>query len=75
MAEVAVHAVSILGLELAGVDMLESRSGPKIMEVNSSPGFEGLERATGLDIAGMIVDHALEFAAARATGWNRPRLI
>jgi len=75
MAEVAVHAVSILGLELAGVDMLESRSGPKIMEVNSSPGFEGLERATGLDIAGMIVDHALQFAAARATGCNRPRLI
>jgi ribosomal protein S6--L-glutamate ligase len=75
MADVAVRAVRILGLELAGVDMLESKSGPKIMEVNSSPGFEGLERATGLDIAGMIVDHALEFAAARATGWNRPRLI
>jgi ribosomal protein S6--L-glutamate ligase len=75
MAEVAVRAVRILGLELAGVDMLESKSGPKIMEVNSSPGFEGLERTTGLDIAGMIVDHALEFASARATGWNRPRLI
>jgi ribosomal protein S6--L-glutamate ligase len=75
MAEVAVRAVRILGLELAGVDLLESKSGPKIMEVNSSPGFEGLERTTGVDIAGMIVGHALEFASARATGWNRPRLI
>jgi ribosomal protein S6--L-glutamate ligase len=74
-ADLAVRAARILGLELAGVDMLESKGGPKVMEVNSSPGFEGLERATGVDIAGKIVDHALEFAAARATGWSRPRLI
>jgi ribosomal protein S6--L-glutamate ligase len=74
-AEVAVKAAQVMGLELCGVDMLETRSGPKIMEVNSSPGFEGLEKATGLDIAGMIIDHAIQFAGARATGWSRQRLI
>ena len=45
--------------------MLETREGPKVMEVNSSPGFEGLERATGIDIAGAIVDHALAVAQAQ----------
>lgn len=74
-ADAAVRATRIMGLELAGVDMLETRSGPKVMEINSSPGFEGLERATGLDIAGTIVEHAVQFAEARATGWSRQRLI
>jgi ribosomal protein S6--L-glutamate ligase len=74
-AEVAVKAAQVMGLELAGVDMLETHTGPKIMEVNSSPGFEGLEKATGLDIAGMIIEHAIQFAGARATGWSRQRLI
>jgi len=58
----AVRAAQLAGLEVAGVDMLESKEGPKIMEINSSPGFEGLERATGLDVAGAIVDHALAYA-------------
>ena len=40
-----------LGLEVAGVDMLESKSGPKILEINSSPGLEGIERATSVDVA------------------------
>lgn len=61
-ATAAVRAARVIGLEVAGVDMLESQDGPKIMEINSSPGFEGLERATGLDVAGAIVDHALSFA-------------
>jgi len=61
-ARAAVRAAHLVGLEVAGVDMLESADGPKIMELNSSPGFEGLERATGLDVAGAIVDHALDFA-------------
>jgi ribosomal protein S6--L-glutamate ligase len=63
--ETAVKAARVMGLEVAGVDMLEARTGPKIMEVNSSPGFEGLEAATGLDIASIYVSHAVEFAHAR----------
>lgn len=54
---VAVQAAQIMGLRVAGVDMLESADGPVVMEVNSSPGFEGIERATELDIAGAIVDY------------------
>ncbi len=56
-AEAAVRAAQVLGLEVAGVDLLEGAAGPKVMEVNSSPGFEGLEKATGLDIASAIVAH------------------
>ncbi len=64
-AEAAVKAARVMGLEVAGVDMLEARTGPKIMEVNSSPGFEGLEKATGVDIATLYVEHAAELARAR----------
>src|SRR5690349_17599424 len=74
-AEAAVKAARVIGLEVAGVDMLEARGGPKIMEVNSSPGFEGLESVTGLDIAGMYVEHAAAFARAHAAGWEKARLI
>lgn len=55
--ETAVRAAQILGLRVAGVDMLEGKDGPLIMEVNSSPGLEGIEAATGLDIAGEIMDY------------------
>ena len=55
--ETAVRAAQIMGLRVAGVDMLEGKDGPQIMEVNSSPGLEGIEGATGLDIAGAIVDY------------------
>lgn len=55
--ETAVRAAQILGLRVAGVDMLEGKDGPQIMEVNSSPGLEGIEGATGLDIAGVIIDY------------------
>src|SRR5438105_9492276 len=61
--EAAVQAARVLGLDVAGVDLLESADGPKVMEVNSSPGFEGLERATGLDVAGAIVEHAAHLAS------------
>jgi len=67
-AEAAVKAARVIGLEVAGVDMLESRTGPKVMEVNSSPGFEGLERATRKDIARMYVEHAVELARSRRAG-------
>ena len=55
--ETALRATQIMGLRVAGVDMLEGRDGPQIMEINSSPGLEGIERCTQLDIAGAIIDH------------------
>ena len=54
--ETAVRAAQIMGLKVAGVDMLEGKDGPQIMEVNSSPGLEGIEGATKLDIAGAVID-------------------
>ncbi|MFQ5896349.1 MAG: RimK family alpha-L-glutamate ligase [Nitrospinota bacterium] len=72
--ELALRAAELVGLEVAGVDLLESRSGPKVLELNASPGFEGLERATGRDIAGAILRHAERRArggAPRRSG--RPR--
>jgi ribosomal protein S6--L-glutamate ligase len=56
-AATAVRAAQILGLRVAGVDMLESETGPQIMEVNSSPGLEGIETCTELDIAGAVIDY------------------
>src|SRR3954452_3403276 len=53
----AVRAAQIMGLKVAGVDLLESDDGPLVMEVNSSPGLEGIETATKLDVAGAIVDY------------------
>ncbi|QDU84720.1 Ribosomal protein S6 modification protein [Planctomycetes bacterium Pla163] len=58
--EAAVRAAQIMNLQVAGVDMLESSTGPQIMEVNSSPGLEGIEGATNIDIAGAIMDYAQE---------------
>ena len=55
----AVRAASVLGLGVAGVDLIRSRRGPLVLEVNSSPGLEGIEAATGIDIAGRIVDHVV----------------
>ena len=55
--QTAVRAAQILGLRVAGVDMLEAHSGPQIMEVNSSPGLEGIETSTGLDVAGAVIDY------------------
>ncbi|WP_087463821.1 30S ribosomal protein S6--L-glutamate ligase [Oleiphilus messinensis] len=51
----AVQAAKVMGLNVAGVDLLRSSSGPKVMEVNSSPGLEGIEASTGKDVAGMII--------------------
>jgi ribosomal protein S6--L-glutamate ligase len=55
--ETAVRAAQIMGLRIAGVDLLEGKDGPQIVEVNSSPGLEGIEGCTQLDIAGAIVDY------------------
>ncbi len=54
--QTAVRAAQIMGLRVAGVDMLEGEDGPLVMEVNSSPGLQGIEAATGLDVAGAIID-------------------
>jgi len=53
----AVRAAKIMGLNVAGVDLLRSNHGPVVMEVNSSPGLEGIEAATGKDIAGQIITY------------------
>jgi ribosomal protein S6--L-glutamate ligase len=52
----AVRAAAVLGLGIAGVDLIRSRRGPLVLEVNASPGLEGIEEATGIDIAGRIID-------------------
>jgi ribosomal protein S6--L-glutamate ligase len=57
---IAVRAAHILGLRVAGVDILESNDGPKVMEVNASPGLEGIETTTGVDIAGEIIQYLEE---------------
>lgn len=54
---IAVHSAKIIGLSVAGVDILRSNRGPLVMEVNSSPGLEGIEAATRKDVAGMMIEH------------------
>ena len=63
----AVSAAKRMGLNVCGVDMLRSNHGPVIMEVNSSPGLEGIEKATGKDVAGMIIDFIACHAQAGKT--------
>lgn len=53
----AVRSARAVGLNVAGVDMLRSKSGPKVLEINSSPGLQGIEGATGVDVAGMIIEY------------------
>ena len=53
----AIRAAKQLGLGVAGVDMLPSKKGLMVNEVNSSPGLEGIEKATGIDIAGKIIEY------------------
>ncbi len=55
--ETAIDATKALGLSVAGVDLLRSKRGPLIMEVNSSPGLNGIETATGKDVASMIIEY------------------
>jgi ribosomal protein S6--L-glutamate ligase len=53
----AVNAARVMGLDLAGVDILRSAHGPLVIEVNSSPGLEGIENASGIDVAGKIIEY------------------
>ena len=63
----AVRAAKSMGLNVCGVDMLRANHGPVVMEVNSSPGLEGVEKATGLDIAGKIIAYIEKHAKPGAT--------
>src|SRR6187402_3241599 len=63
--DTAVRAAKILGLGVAGVDLIRSKRGPLVLEVNSSPGLEGIEHATGIDVAGEIIEYAVGLALAR----------
>ena len=66
-ARAALDAARIMGLGMAGVDLLESRDGPRVIEVNSSPGLRGVERATGIDVAQRIIAHAERLVQRRRT--------
>jgi len=63
----AVRAAKSMGLNFCGVDMLRANHGPVVMEVNSSPGLEGVENATGLDIAGKVIEYVEKNAKPGAT--------
>jgi len=67
----AVRAARIMGLNVCGVDLLRSNHGPVVMEVNSSPGLEGIEKATEKDIAGMIIDFVAKRALETSAKKNR----
>ena len=58
--DLALRAARAIGLGVAGVDLIRSRRGPLVMEVNSTPGLEGIEAASGIDIAGAVVEHLAE---------------
>ncbi|HEX7583093.1 MAG TPA: 30S ribosomal protein S6--L-glutamate ligase [Prolixibacteraceae bacterium] len=68
--KLAVKAAKVLGLQIAGVDIIRSNKGPLVLEVNSSPGLEGIEKATGKDIAAMMIS-----AIERQLGWHRHLVI
>ena len=71
--DVAVRAAQAVGLGVAGVDLIRSRRGPLVLEVNASPGLEGIEEATGIDIARNIVDHVVNCTqSAVPAGPGRP---
>ena len=69
----AIRAAKAMGLGVAGVDLLRSNHGPVIMEVNSSPGLQGIETATGKDIAGLIVEHLEKNASTPRKAPPKPK--
>jgi ribosomal protein S6--L-glutamate ligase len=64
----AIRAAKIMGLRVAGVDLLRSNHGPVVMEVNSSPGLKGIETITGIDVAGMVISYIEKNAGPGKTG-------
>ncbi len=67
----AIRAAKAMGLRVAGVDLLRSNHGPVVMEVNSSPGLEGIEKVTEIDVAGQVIEYITKNAT---TGKNRDRI-
>jgi len=72
--QTAVNAARLLGLNVAGVDMLQSSKGPMVLEVNSSPGLEGIEAATGIDVASRIIKFIEDNAHDRSLRRDRIRV-
>lgn len=65
--KIAIRSARVLGLQVAGVDLMESKAGPVVLEVNSSPGFEGIERVTGLNIAAEIIRQMVKTGRKKKT--------
>lgn len=72
--KIAIQAANTVGLQVAGVDMLISKKGYKIIEVNSSPGFEGLEKATRKNVARSIMKYAYDIAKNNKNGLHVPQI-
>jgi ribosomal protein S6--L-glutamate ligase len=70
-ARIACKAARLLGLDIAGVDLLESSRGPLLLEVNSSPGLEGIEKASGVNVASHIMSHVVEAHAFTPVDLNQ----
>lgn len=71
--DTAVRAARVMGLGVAGVDLLRSARGPLVLEVNSSPGLEGIEDASGVDVAGAVVEYLTSMTSRPAPLARRPR--
>lgn len=65
--DVAIRAARALGLGVAGVDLIRSKRGPLVLEVNASPGLEGIEEASGVDVAGDLIDHVGRHCRSRGS--------
>jgi len=60
--KMAIKATRVCGLDYAGVDLIRSKEGTKVLEINSNPGFKGITEATGADVAGEIIDYMVALA-------------
>ncbi len=69
----AVQAAAVMGLDVAGVDLLRSERGPLVLEVNSSPGLEGIEGASGVDVASLVIEHVERAIARRQRAGGTPK--